>query len=133
MRKKKSDTGVVWVDKFRDDLNEKKWRDRGLSKGFTDHHPFYLSTPWRNLRARHLEIEPICRCCWEKYQIGIPAAHVDHIIPIVLLNEDKWLDEDNLQSLCEDCHNIKTGKDTAMIKKERKRKVAHINMQKFYK
>ena len=68
----------------------------------------YDRRQWPRVRREQLVREPLCRHCKEA---GIlrPAHHVDHIIPIS--KGGAWYDEDNLQSLCAECHSRKTLKD----------------------
>lgn len=70
----------------------------------TRHDAFYDLARWRRLSSTHREEEPLCRQCKSR---GIIRAGVltDHIIPI---NQGglKW-DEDNLQTLCDECHQVK--------------------------
>lgn len=54
--------------------------------------------------------EPLCRSC------GRVATVVDHIVPFAE-RPDLALDYENTQSLCRDCHNVKTGKDAARGKR----------------
>ena len=63
---------------------------------------------WHRARRAHLASEPLCRMCKAR---GIlkPAKHVDHIIPISKGGD--WFDGDNLQSLCHECHSLKTRAD----------------------
>ena len=65
---------------------------------------FYDTRRWRKLSARHRREEPLCRQCFKR---GIITAGVltDHIIPI-LEGGAEW-DNDNLQTLCDRCHQIK--------------------------
>lgn len=66
---------------------------------------FYKSKEWRTLRKQILERDlGLCQRC------GMPAELVDHIIP----SKDDWddrLNPDNLQSLCRECHRIKTKRE----------------------
>lgn len=66
---------------------------------------FYKSKEWRTLRKQILERDlALCQRC------GMPAELVDHIIP----SKDDWddrLNPDNLQSLCRECHRIKTKRE----------------------
>lgn len=69
---------------------------------------FYHSVAWK--KARKLAImksHGLCVQCYEEGKI-VPGRVVDHIIP---LKEDwtKATDIDNLQYLCQTCHNRKTG------------------------
>lgn len=58
---------------------------------------------WRAFRAERLRVEPRCRWC------GGKATEVDHIRPLSA-GGSKW-DPGNCQSLCTDCHEIKSGQD----------------------
>lgn len=80
-----------------DEHKPKAWANRSdaWGKGST--------RKWRSFRAKRLEDEPQCRRC------GRRATEVDHIIP---LSEggSKW-DAANCQSLCDDCHDVKSDED----------------------
>jgi 5-methylcytosine-specific restriction protein A len=58
-------------------------------------------------RKRWLELHPLCVECESKGRVTA-ATVPDHIVALVNGGEDN---EGNLQSLCEDCHRIKTAKD----------------------
>ena len=71
---------------------------------------------WRKLRNRRIKEEPLCRHCLAKDRIT-PATQVDHIKP----RRDGGLDEwDNTQSLCTDCHRVKTADENRRAVKARK-------------
>ena len=79
------------------------------NEGYRHHNTkFYQSTAWRKLREEKLRKNPICEQC---IRIGliIPAQVVDHIVPIN--KGGAALDIDNLQSLCNPCHNRKSAMD----------------------
>jgi len=61
---------------------------------------------WKRLRLSHLAAEPLCRPCsaMKRY---VPATVVDHIQDIVTHPHLRLVDE-NLQSMCAQCHNRKT-------------------------
>jgi 5-methylcytosine-specific restriction endonuclease McrA len=63
---------------------------------------------WRRVRALHLRSEPLCRMCLAR-GVVTPATMVDHVLPIN--DGGERLDDDNLQSLCVDCHAKKTADD----------------------
>ena len=78
-------------------------------EGYKHHNTaFYQSRQWRNLRALKLQMNPLCEECERQGRL-VPAQMVDHIIPINKGGEP--LSMDNLQSLCNRCHSIKTAKD----------------------
>lgn len=70
---------------------------------------FYVSAPWRRLRALHLQANPLCDEC-ERHGLTEPAYVVDHIVE---RSDDpsRELDPDNLRSLCASCHNRKTANE----------------------
>jgi 5-methylcytosine-specific restriction endonuclease McrA len=47
--------------------------------------------------------EPVCKICGRK-----PSEQVDHKVPICKGGTDQ---RDNLQGICDECHDIKTAKD----------------------
>lgn len=69
---------------------------------------FYQSTAWRKLRAIKLEQQPLCEECLSK-GIHTHAKVADHIVPIN--RGGAALNIENLQSLCDRCHNIKSAKE----------------------
>lgn len=74
------------------------------------HDQFYHSSAWK--RARDLiriRDSGLCVECLSDKRITVGTI-VDHIIPIKQ-NWNKRLDEDNLQLLCQSCHNKKTGSE----------------------
>jgi len=70
----------------------------------TKRNSFYDLQRWRKLSKRHRREEPLCREC-KKRGIITKGTLVDHI---VAMNDggEKW-DEDNLQTLCDICHQVK--------------------------
>lgn len=75
---------------------------------------FYHSKAWRAIRKRALIRDGFtCRFC------GARATAVDHIkelTPENIGDPSISLNLDNLQSLCHDCHTIKTMEDKGIIK-----------------
>lgn len=69
---------------------------------------FYQSTAWRKLRAVKLQQQPLCEECLKSGR-PTPAQMVDHIRPIN--KGGASLDLANLQSLCNSCHNRKSGQE----------------------
>ena len=88
-------------------------------RGFVN--PWYHTQAWRKLRAAILRDSPYCVEC---KQVGIVALAkvVDHIKPVSTGQriEDKerlmW-DENNLQGLCDSCHNRKSGREKFVNKR----------------
>ena len=73
---------------------------------------FYNSKRWRRLRDRVREREGMrCQMC---HRLIKGKSIVDHIIEVNEYNKDDkdiTLNEENLQLLCQECHNSKTFKD----------------------
>lgn len=68
----------------------------------------YQTQKWRRFRKRCLELSPLCVHCKAKGETT--AANVlDHIIPIRLGGEMYAVD--NVQTLCNSCHNKKSAKE----------------------
>ncbi len=83
-----------WCDKHKQTwTHEKSAHARGYGKD------------WRKLRAAILARDGFaCKLC------GNPATQVDHIRPKAHGGAD---DESNLRAICENCHRVKTGEDSA--------------------
>lgn len=69
-----------------------------------DERRFYGSWEWKQIRARHLKREPLCRTCYAQGRVTA-ANTVDHITPIREGGNPR--DPDNLQSQCGTCHQRK--------------------------
>lgn len=69
---------------------------------------FYRAAPWRKLRATKMQYNPLCEECTRNGRV-VSATMVDHIKPIS--EGGAMLDMENLQSLCNRCHNIKSGRE----------------------
>lgn len=85
---------------------------------------FYHSKDWKELRLYKLSIEPFCKKCEINGKL-VPATVVDHIIDMNI-DPEKCLDINNLQSLCVNCHNRKTGStygNKKMIEGKNKNKI----------
>jgi 5-methylcytosine-specific restriction enzyme A len=68
----------------------------------------YNSSAWRKLRSQVLREYPVCNECKRA-----PSVVADHITP-VRLGGDFW-DINNLQGLCERCHNSKSAKEAKAL------------------
>ena len=88
---------------------DRKWikkRKRVIS--LTDNQNFYNSRQWRRLRQYYIQMNPLCKHCKDKGIIK-GGECIDHIIPIRL--GGKPLSLNNLQTLCNSCHAVKSGKE----------------------
>ena len=74
---------------------------------------FYSSSAWIKLRNYKRLLNPLCEHCL-RLDILTPYHTIDHIKPISEGGEP--LDLDNLQTLCKQCHAIKTGRETSKRK-----------------
>ncbi len=70
----------------------------------TRHDPFYDLRRWRKLTVAHRRAEPLCRECRKNGVIKIGTL-VDHIV--AMHDGGAEWDEDNLQTLCDRCHQVK--------------------------
>lgn len=68
-----------------------------------------------------------CQGCGVKLRPGMDYD-IDHIIPLSSGGTD---DEDNLQMLCEGCHEIKTGGDISDAAKGKRRYTKHVVPKRF--
>lgn len=66
---------------------------------------FYHSARWKGLRDWFLTQHPLCEVCLREGRVE-PAKIVDHIVEIK--DGGARYDTDNLQALCDACHNKKT-------------------------
>ncbi|MGX7039486.1 HNH endonuclease [Vagococcus fessus] len=103
------DFDITYCDKHKDDYSKQYNKSRWKNKN--DYMKFYNSKQWKMLREDVL-IENFYTCsqCGREGNIG------DHIIPV----EEDWnkrLDKNNIQVMCQSCHNIKTRNDERKYKK----------------
>lgn len=82
-------------------LKNSRWRGNSVERGY-DH-------KWNKLSAYYRSLHPLCEHCMKQEKIT-DATMVDHKVPVVVAPERR-LDESNLQSLCWQCHHIKTKED----------------------
>ena len=92
----------------------KKKRKKADYKPMFDYSKLYNSQQWKNLRNWYWRQHPLCEDCLLK-GMTTPAVHVHHIHEISKGHneQEKWdilMDEDNLVSLCLDCHLRRHGK-----------------------
>jgi 5-methylcytosine-specific restriction protein A len=71
----------------------------------------YHSNRWRNLRLEKLKENPLCVEC-AKQGLTTLATVGDHINPVRLGGE--FWDKENIQGLCESCHNKKSAKESKL-------------------
>ena len=82
-------------------------RERAERNRFYDQHVrdpeakrFYDSAAWQRARATKLARDPVCEKCQRAW-----AAHVHHKKPLKECTPRERLDQQNLMSLCQPCHN----------------------------
>jgi|TARA_Y100001938_G_scaffold130211_1_gene185979 5-methylcytosine-specific restriction endonuclease McrA len=91
-------------------IDPKNIGENGKRKSFItkrEHTTFYNTNKWKRLRNYYITKEPLCEVC-KRFNKIIEAKVVDHI-KRVRTNPELALAENNLQSLCHRCHNIKSG------------------------
>ncbi len=64
--------------------------------------------PWLKLRKWKITSDPLCEECLRQ-GYTTEAEEVHHIVAFKGLDDPLRLDWDNLESLCGDCHKVKTG------------------------
>lgn len=72
---------------------------------------FYNSPAWRKCRQAYMKAHPLCERCLKRGDV-VPAKIIHHktyITPDNINDPDITLSWDNLQALCQDCHNIVHG------------------------
>ena len=91
---------------------------RAARRSSAEWHGWYSLSIWTDgLRPAQLLREPWCRECARR-GIRTRATVVDHVRP----HKGDWAlftDRDNLQSLCETCHNRKTAREMAQDRREK--------------
>jgi len=76
---------------------------RSFYKAQDENHSFYSSGKWQRLRGWFIRRNPVCVWCLR------PAEVVDHILAIK--DGGEALNDNNLQSLCNSCHQRKRGQE----------------------
>lgn len=80
------------------------------------YHSWYSLPVWTDdLRPAQLLAEPWCRDCARR-GIRTRATVVDHVQPH-RGDWDKFIDRGNLQSLCKGCHDRKTAREQAQLRR----------------
>lgn len=82
---------------------------------------FYHGTRWQKLRRTFLARHPLCEVCLRANRIE-SAKIVDHIKEIA--DGGARYDADNLQALCQSCHNKKTATEKKVRNNQKKTKQA---------
>ena len=67
----------------------------------------YQTTKWKQTRQLQLSKQPLCQCCLLSGKVS-QAQHIDHLFPWSKINKDAFYNN-ILQSLCPECHSVKTG------------------------
>lgn len=73
-----------------------------------EYQDIYQDKRWKKLRALKMRHNPLCERCVKKHKVT-PTKEVHHIIPFDTGRNEEEIellafDYDNLQSLCEPCH-----------------------------
>lgn len=92
----------------RDAIGWRPDRERG------NRHARGFGTGWDRKRLLILKRDcGLCQPCLKEQRVTA-ATQVDHIVP---RGEGGTSDEDNLQSICDKCHAVKTGQESARARK----------------
>lgn len=68
----------------------------------------YNSTQWKKLRLHYMKLHPLCEECAKKHKVT-PAGQVHHKkSPFTNegVNWELFLDPNNLESICAECHGL---------------------------
>ena len=83
-------------------------------------HWMYLTPEWTDdLRPMQLLREPFCRECARR-GLRVWATDVDHIVDH-RGSWEKFIDRENLQSLCHSCHSRKTARELWQARRKNQR------------
>jgi 5-methylcytosine-specific restriction protein A len=77
------------------------------SKGRQEFNALYKKAAWSSIRARQLSANPLCAACLVEDRITL-ANHVDHLFAWAAIGEHAFT-RNLFQSLCAECHGIKSG------------------------
>lgn len=78
------------------------------------HH--YKSAAWASIRAGQLSAYPLCAGCQSRGLVRA-ASVVDHVVPWRAVGAEAFR-ANRFQSLCPDCHSVKTGLEARGICRE---------------
>ncbi len=81
---------------------------RSFYKAQDENRSFYSSGKWQRLRGWFIRRNPVCVWCLR------PAEVVDHIL--AMKDGGEALNDNNLQSLCNSCHQRKRGQEAHHIR-----------------
>lgn len=82
-------------------MQNKEKEERNMSKVFAK--PFYNSRPWKLVRKSYFDSKfGVCELCHERGKI---VHHIIELTPFNINDNEIALGYDNLQLLCQDCHN----------------------------
>lgn len=67
----------------------------------------YKSRQWRSLRKRKLLANPFCERCLKQgiYKAAKIIHHIEYINSDNYMKDEVFLNINNLESLCQECHN----------------------------
>jgi 5-methylcytosine-specific restriction protein A len=97
------EAGQTYCKKHRDIVNREKNKRYNKQKRDKEMQKFYNSSSWKKLRKIKLNKDPLCERCLKMDRIRV--ADVVHHIKEAKEHPELRLREDNLMSLCHNCHN----------------------------
>lgn len=97
------------VEERKKEREKERYKKYNKYKRDKETQKFYDGREWRGIRQQFIRTNTLCKRCLDSKRIT-HADVVDHIIPIKV-DWNKRLDINNLQSLCNKCHAIKTQED----------------------
>lgn len=91
-------------------LDTRRVRTLDVTPGAT---PRQRGRGWLTRRAQWLSLHPLCAHCERSGRVTL-AAEVDHVVPLHKGGAD---DDSNFQSLCVECHKVKTAADAGRVRR----------------
>lgn len=110
-----NDTYCAKHSKDREDRDRQSDREYKRLRQDKKEQSFYSSSEWIRLRDYKKQCNPLCQHCLAQGKLT-PVEVIDHVIEIKD-NFSLRLSFDNLESLCNRCHAIKTAK----VRREREK------------
>ena len=100
-----------WKPPHRPWVTPKSKSDANSSRGRSSHafEPRYKTRRWQRVREIALSKSPLCVHCRDVGRVT-PARVVDHITPV--RRGGSFWSLENLQTLCDACHNHKSGRES---------------------
>jgi hypothetical protein len=116
-----------WKPPQRPWVTPKSKSDANSSRGRSSHayEPRYKTRRWQRIREIALSKSPLCVHCRDVGRVT-PARVVDHITPV--RRGGSFWSLENLQTLCDACHNHKSGRESHGLERVKGGRGVQINV-----